>query len=146
MVVLTGCKGNANKLSISGNDQRNENEPQTSSITKVADRIEVFYFHSTKRCYSCRTIGEYINKTMSEYFSEQIKSGQINYQEINVDLPENKDVVQKFEAISSSLYINTIQGEDESIENILEVWQLKGDETQFKNFLKQKINKLLGLA
>ena len=138
LVFLTGCKAVVNKEPIlAGNEKQ--------IATQGVDKLEVYYFYRTQRCASCLIIGEYVNKTMSEYFLKQIESGKIDYQEVNIDLPENKELARKFEASGSSLFINAITGETENIENVMEVWRLSGNEAAFKNFLRQKINNLLGL-
>jgi len=141
LFILTGCTENrlVDNKNISYKDKN-----QTTDIKQVADKLEVYYFYRTQRCVSCLIIGEYVNKTMVEYYSEEIINGRIDYQEINIDLPENKDLARKFQASGSALFINAIQGEKESINNVLEVWSLKNDENKFKSFLKQEINVLLG--
>lgn len=141
LFVLTAC--NKNKIE----SQENyivTNENKALNINQAADRLEIYYFHRTQRCISCLTIGEYVNKIMLGYFFNEVANGKIDYQEINIDLPENRDLARKFQATGSSLFINTIRGEKEDIQNVPEVWNLKNDEEKFKIFLEQKIDKLLG--
>ncbi|MBU1089691.1 hypothetical protein KKF38_02775 [Patescibacteria group bacterium] len=120
------------------------NENQISIVKNFADKIEVFYFHRTQRCYSCNTLGQYVKETIEQRFSEEIKNGRINFREINVDLPENKNVAVKFQASGSSLFINAIHDEQDNISQDVNVWRLLRDESQFKNYLANKINSLLG--
>jgi len=147
---LAGCQKNVNKLIDSKkltsfqNSEENEKK-EIKDVNKIYDKLEVYYFHRTGRCSSCLAIGGYVNKTIIEYFSEEIKSEKIYYQEINIDLQKNKDLASKFQASGSSLFINAIDGENENIENIMEIWNLKNDENKFKSFLRNKINILLGL-
>jgi len=139
-LVLSAC----HKIDASPNvSASSDDQNQIEANQQTADKLEVYYFHGTKRCVSCLTIGEYINKTMMEYFSEEIADGRIDYMEVNIDFPENKDLARKFQASGSSLFINAIRGEDDDIQNVLEVWSLKSDENKFKSFLKQKIDNLL---
>ncbi|MFH1546154.1 MAG: nitrophenyl compound nitroreductase subunit ArsF family protein [Patescibacteria group bacterium] len=120
------------------------NENQTSSVKNFADKIEVYYFHRTQRCYSCNTLGQYARETVEQRFSEEMKNGRIDFREINVDSPENKGVAVKFQASGSSLFINAIQGEQDNISQDVNVWRLLRDETKFKNYLANKVNSLLG--
>lgn len=140
--VLSACSKNiGTRQNIVAGSEAGQ---QAVNVEQAADRLEVYYFHRTQRCISCLTIGEYINKTMLEYFSGEIASGRIDYGEINIDLPENKDLAYKFQASGSSLFINAVRGENEDIQNVPEVWNWKSDEQIFNNNLKQKIDKLLG--
>ena len=82
LIVLNGCGVSANKQSsladnekpapVQTADQNNENKYQTSGIDQIADRIEVYYFHRTARCYSCNTIGQYVQETMEQKYSNHI--------------------------------------------------------------------------
>jgi len=109
-----------------------------------ADKIEVFLFHATKRCITCITIGKLAGETVNEYFQPELKNGQIEFREINTDLSENKDLARKFQASGSSLFINAISNGKDNIAQDTKVWLLVSNETQFKSYLKDKIDNLLG--
>ena len=74
-----------------------------------------------------------------------MKSGQIDYREINVDLPENKEVARKFQASGSSLFINRIKDGQETIEQDTNIWRFLSDEAGFKSYLADKIKSYLGI-
>ncbi len=120
------------------------NETQAKSVKNSADKIEVYYFHRTQRCYSCVTLGQYIKETIEQKFSEETRNNIINFREINVDLPENKNLVIKFQASGSSLFINAIKNGQDNISQDTNVWRLLNNKSQFKNYLANKINSFLG--
>ena len=126
------------------NKVANKTENQNQSVKKPADKLEVYYFHRTQRCYSCNMIGRYTKETIEQKFSEEIKNGRIDFREINVDLPENKDIAEKFQASGSSLFINDVKDGQDDISQDTDVWRLLNNESQFKNYLENKINSLLG--
>jgi len=109
-----------------------------------ADSIEVVNFFATQRCASCLTIGQFTKKTLEEKFAPELESGKIVFKEINGELPENKEVVTKYQARGSSLFINAIRGEQESIAEDVTVWKLVNSEEQFSSYLETKLNRLLG--
>jgi len=115
-----------------------------SSAEQVADKLEIYYFHRTQRCYSCLTIGKYVNEIIEDSFANEIQDGTIDFQEINVELPENREIVKRFQASGSSLFINAIRNSQDDISQDENVWKLAGDEKQFKSYLKNKLNSLLG--
>ena len=49
-------------------------ETQTQSVKNSADKIEVYYFYRTQRCYSCVTLGQYIKETIEQKFSEETRN------------------------------------------------------------------------
>jgi hypothetical protein len=68
----------------------------------------------------------------------------VAFLEINGELPENRDTVIKYQARSSSLFINVIRGEQEEISEDTAVWRLVNNQAQFSNYLETKLNTLLG--
>ncbi|MFH1523055.1 MAG: nitrophenyl compound nitroreductase subunit ArsF family protein [Patescibacteria group bacterium] len=111
----------------------------------IADKLEVYYFHRTARCYSCKTIGQYVRETMEEKYSQQIKNGTIDFRELNVEFPENKEIAQEYEASGSSLFINKIINKEDNIEQDSNVWRLLNNEAKFKSYLENKIDTYLGI-
>ncbi|MGB2762602.1 MAG: nitrophenyl compound nitroreductase subunit ArsF family protein [Minisyncoccales bacterium] len=120
------------------------NETQTTNIKNSADKIEIMHFHATHQCWSCITVGEYALKTIKEKFPEEYKNGTIVFRDINGELPENKDIVMKYQARGSSLFINTITDGQDSIEEDIKVWRLITNETQFIDYFENKLKNLLG--
>ncbi|MFZ3054716.1 MAG: nitrophenyl compound nitroreductase subunit ArsF family protein [Minisyncoccales bacterium] len=108
-----------------------------------ADKIEVFLFHATQRCTSCINIGKFAKQTIDNNFSEELSSGKIVFREINIDLPENYQLAEKFQASGSALFVNTIRGGKDYIEQDLKVWRLVGDEGEFESYFKEKIANIL---
>jgi len=107
-------------------------------------KIEVVHFHGTHQCWSCITVGEYALKTIKEKFPEEYKNGTIVYKDINGELSENREIVMKYQAGGSSLFINTVKDGVDNIEEDTTVWRLVTNEDQYINYLQNKINNLLG--
>ncbi|OIO06338.1 hypothetical protein AUJ26_00830 [Candidatus Falkowbacteria bacterium CG1_02_37_21] len=124
----------------------NEDGTSKTVSTKdlVADKVEVFVFHSTQRCISCITIGKFAGETVNEYFQPELRDGKIEFKEINIDLPENKELARKFQASGSSLFINAIYDDTDHIKEDTKVWRLVNSEDQFKTYLKGVINNNFG--
>jgi len=117
-----------------------------SSNTTGAGKVQVFLFHATQRCPTCIRIGQWAKATVEERFPEQLKSGKIEFREINIDLPENKALAEKFQAGGSALYINSIKDGQDNIAEDTMVWQLAGGTAdKFKDYLSNKINTIFGI-
>jgi len=126
-------------------ESKTGNTGNNTKVTKIRpDKIEVFLFHATQRCNTCITIGKYAGETVAESFQPEIWEGRIEFKEINIDLPENKTLVQKFQASGSSLFINVITSGQDNISEDTTVWRLTQDKAQFKIYLKNKLDNLLG--
>lgn len=109
-----------------------------------ADKVQVYLFHATQRCTTCIAIGKLAGETVAEYFQPETRDGKIEFKEINIDLPENRELAQKFQASGSVLYINAIKDGQDNISEDATVWRLTTNEVQFKSYLKDKLDNLLG--
>ena len=122
------------------------NNISTSAPQSVApaDKIEVVNFFGTQRCAACITLGKFTKKTLEEKFAPELESGKIVFREINGELPENRDIVIKYQARGSSLFINAIHGDKDNISEDVTVWRLVSNESQFVNYFENKLKTLLG--
>ncbi len=141
--VFVLMQNNKNNIAT-GNVQANSLEKELTNKNENVEKIEVVHFHGAHQCYSCLTVGKYALKTIKEKFPKEYKNGKIVYKDINAELPENKDIVMKYQASGSSLFVNAIRNGRDSIEEDTDVWRLISNETQFINYFSNKINKLLG--
>ena len=140
--LSTNLLSSNDKVTQSQNGQPIQNRNETP--IEKADKVEVFLFHGTQRCATCIAIGKLAGETVSEYFQPELRDGRIEFKEINIDLPENQALAEKFQASGSALFINTIIKGEDHIEQDAKVWRLTQDEAQFKSYLKNKLDNLLG--
>ncbi len=141
-LILSGCNQSSTANQETNTTSKNDLPMSQANIT--ADKIEVVHFHATQQCWSCITVGEYALKTIKEKFSEEYKNGTIVFKDINGELPENRDMVIKYQARGSSLFVNAIIDGQDNIQEDVTVWRLVSNETQFINYFENKLNKLLG--
>lgn len=106
-------------------------------INSDIEKIEVIHFHATRQCYTCKTIGAFSEETVNTYFSNELKSGKLVFAHVNVDLPENKVLVDTYGAKGSSLLIGTYfkDGTFTKEENT-NVWYKVNDKEDYINYLK----------
>ena len=145
LILILGIAsyGSPKKDALAG-DQLQSREQKSYRQKQSADKVQVFVFHATQRCISCITIGEFAKETVDEYFQSELKAGKIEFREINIDLPENRSLAQKFQASGSALFINAIRNGQDDINEDVQVWRLVQNEAQFKSYLKGRLDILLG--
>jgi hypothetical protein len=149
-LVLSGCSADESSSGVvqPSNLAKQEASPNTSlpmsSVETLADKVQVFLFHSTQRCSTCIAIGKLAGETVNERFQDELQAGRIEFREVNIDLPENKELARKFQASGSALFLNSINSEGDHIAQDIKVWRLTGNPTAFKDYLENEINTLLG--
>jgi hypothetical protein len=103
-----------------------EGEPPTSSPTTTPTvKVDLLYFHRPQRCTKCLCFERRVSDVVSEYFQDQIDSGQLTFQILNIGDKENYALVQKYRAVGSQLFINTIINGEEHIKDVQEIWSWK---------------------
>ena len=76
-------------------------------------KLKIIYFHSERRCPTCISIEDNTKKTLETYFKEQVKNGTITLQVLNVEDSKNQEIVEKYEADGSSLFLTKVNGTKE---------------------------------
>jgi len=118
-------------------------EPETP--TEI-HRVDVVYFHRTNRCHSCTYAEEQIRYTLETYFSDELRSGTVTFQSVDVQNPDNAEIIEKCGAYTSQLFLITVTDDSEHIEHVEEIWKLIGKDEDFSNLVKDKITDALERA
>jgi len=139
IILLSGC---ANDSTAKPAGLQNANMTNENKIKP--DKVEIFLFHATQRCATCNAIGKLSKETVYEFYQPELRDGKIDFREINIDLPENKELARQFQASGSALKINVIYDNENHISEDFTVWRLTSNPAQFKNYLKNKLNNILG--
>jgi len=118
--------------------------PSTSDTSAVtADRVEVVYFHRAQRCKSCIYAETGTRYTLETYFKDELASDKIIFKVVNVEDKKNANIVKKYGAFTSSLFINTIIDSSDHIEEVKEIWFVLGKDKAFFEVVKSKIEESL---
>jgi len=108
------------------------------------EKLEIYHFHGTHQCYSCITVGAYAEETVNAYFADEVKSGRIVFGHINGELPENRDLVIKYGATGSSLWLGTYAKDGRfSAEQNINVWYKIDNKEAYMTYLKGVIEQKL---
>ncbi len=129
--------------SMLANHQSNSDAASNNS-SGPADRVEVVYFHRTQRCPTCIYAEEGTRYTLETYFADELDSGRVTFQSINVEDEENADIVERYNNPSYlTLCINTVRDGTDHIEQVTDIWFVIGDDEAFVEIVKSKIEKSL---
>ena len=107
------------------------------------DKLEIYHFHGTNQCYSCKTVGAYAEETVNTFFADELKSGKIVFGHINGELSENQDLVEKYGVSSASLWIGVYDKTGFHPEQNMNVWHKINNKQDYMNYLKGVIEQKL---
>ncbi|MFC1741902.1 nitrophenyl compound nitroreductase subunit ArsF family protein [Nanoarchaeota archaeon] len=144
LAFLAGCAADAEDLQSCAGATCNAVLDTTSNAYEISvDKLEVYHFHGTNQCYSCKTVGAYAEETINTYFKDELESGKIVFGHINVDLVENSALATKYGATGSSLRIGTYKGSGFEAEENVNVWYKIKDKQDYVAYLKGVIEQKL---
>lgn len=105
-------------------------------------RVKLVYFHRKNRCHSCIYAEEGARYVVNEYFGDELAEGRLTFEVCNVD--DNPELAEKYQAFSSSLYVNTIDEDGtEHIEQVEDIWVHIGDDQAFVKAVRQPVEAAL---
>ena len=123
---------------ISCNSQTNQKP--ASSVTKNGD-VEVYYFHMTTRCVTCKTVEAEARKNVEMLYADQVKAGKISFTALNLEEATGKSAGERLGVNSQTLLI--VKG-DQKINITNEGFLYAVSQPQkFTEVMKSKIDPLM---
>ena len=117
--------------------QNNKNLAKDDDTTKV-EKVEVYYFHGTRRCATCIAVEEVSSELVKDKYGD---NPNVKFTEINIDEPGNKELVEKFQVTGSGLYL--YNGKDIKNLTAMAFQYARTKPDKLKNKLIELINKNL---
>ncbi|MDP2176724.1 MAG: nitrophenyl compound nitroreductase subunit ArsF family protein [Bacteroidota bacterium] len=144
LVTLFMVACNQSKPTSSNEILKEEKISNLENINSENFKLEVFAFHGTNQCTTCKNMKANTKVTLDTYFAEELKSGKILFQIVDVDDSKNEKIAEKFEATGTALMINQIENGKEKIVDLSDfAFEKANSKDQFIKELKQQIEDLL---
>jgi uncharacterized protein YcfL len=89
-------------VGISCNAQTNQKPAQAVSTN---GDVEVYYFHMTVRCVTCKTVEAEARKNVEMFYADQVKAGKISFTALNLEEATGKAMGDKLGVNSQTLLI-----------------------------------------
>jgi hypothetical protein len=116
------------------------NQKPASTVAKNSD-IEVYYFHMTTRCVTCKTVEAEARKNVEMLYADQVKAGKISFTALNLEEATGKSMGEKLGVNSQTLLI--VKG-DQKINITNEGFLYAVSQPQrFTEVMKSKIDPLI---
>ena len=93
LIILVGISCNAQT-----------NQKPAPAVSKNGD-VEVYYFHRTVRCVTCKTVEAEARKNVEMLYADQVKSGKISFTALNLEESTGKSMGDKLGVNSQTLLI-----------------------------------------
>jgi hypothetical protein len=128
-------------LLISGASCTGQTEKKQALSSSSGSDVEVYYFHRTVRCVTCKTIEAEARKNIDLLYPDQVKNGKVSFTSLNLEEETGKTVGDRLSVNSQTLLI--VKG-DEKINITNEGFLYAVSQPQkFSEIMKSKIDPLL---
>src|SRR5664279_1073536 len=61
----------------------------------VAAKVDVYYFHFTRRCTTCMSVEENAKKAVESMYADKVSKGEYSFKGINLDDESSKAIAEK---------------------------------------------------
>jgi len=81
--------------------------PVTEERTILApgDKVEVFYFHLTRRCVTCQAVETVSGDAVHELYAEEMKEGKVAFRSLNIEDKATEADAERVKATGQCLLI-----------------------------------------
>ncbi len=122
-------------IGFSRNAGANNNNKQANKAEVKADEVKVYYFHMTRRCYTCKVVEE----TSKEAVQEMNKDN-VSFAAYNLEKPEGEKMAKELNVYGQTLLI---VGGDKKINLTQQGFMYVRQPEKLKKIIHQKVNSVL---
>ncbi|GAK56681.1 hypothetical protein ANT_03440 [Candidatus Vecturithrix granuli] len=124
-----------------------ERYPAVSAPSATGDahkKIVVFYFHGVEDCPVCFQIEELTHQALEAGFHGELEQGRVEFQRINAELPENRQLVEKYQLTARAVIVSErAQGQEIRWKSLEKIWEFLNNEPAFIQYVQTEITNYL---
>jgi hypothetical protein len=103
--------------------------------------VVAYYFHTSHRCPTCRTI----EANGQAALADAVRDGRVEWRVVNFDEAANKHFAQDYELAFASLVLVASDGQSPPLWKHLDrVWELYDDPPAFARYVQQELTAFTG--
>lgn len=108
------------------------------------EAVVVYLCHGKTRCPTCLKIEASTKNVLERMFADDIRAGRVIVKEVNYELPENRDLLTKYEIIAPTVIMVQVKdGKEVTYRNLMEVWQTVHEPEAFDSLISGNLRELL---
>jgi hypothetical protein len=104
----------------------------------------VVLFNYNRRCEQCLALERFTREVLRDQFPGQLASKQLQFREVIMDLPRNREVVEELGLVTSTVVIYRFRGYEVDTTVVLNrSWELYDHEQEFKQMFQNELSQLM---
>lgn len=132
-------------LALPLNGSAAEPPVQQTAHAAPADGVVAYYFHGEFRCSTCRKLEALSREAIETGFSDELKSGELRFEVVNMETPATKHFVKDFQLVTKSLVLVEYRGGKVlRWQNLPDIWKLVKKDDAFIGYVQHETKAFLG--
>lgn len=121
--------------SVAGNEGKKE--------TKIiqSEKVEVYYFHYTRRCVTCTTVENETKAALEELYAEEMKNEKVIFKAFNLDEASSEEIAEKLEISGQTLLV--VAGDKKENLTTIAFMNAKSNPEKLREIIKSTIDSFL---
>jgi hypothetical protein len=116
----------------------------SATADNVNDGLVVYYFHSSARCPTCRSIEAQADEAVKTHFASQLDKGEVIWKIANYEHASVKPLAEQFKiTMPVVVLVRMKNGQIEKWNRLDKVWALVGDKPAFAKYMREEIERML---
>jgi hypothetical protein len=71
----------------------------------VAEKVEVIYFHFSRRCVTCLAVESKTREALIALYPEEFSAGKITFASVNLEEDKNREIIDRVKATGQALLV-----------------------------------------
>lgn len=114
-----------------------------AAVPAMQDGVEAVYFQYGARCPTCVKMEGWAREAIEGSFAGELKEGELVFRSV----PADAKAVEHYGMTTKSLIVRELKaGKEAGWQNLEFIWDLNGDESEFKEYVVQEVRKRLDAA
>jgi len=80
-------------------------DKNTLTFSPEEKKVEVYYFHYTRRCATCQAVEDETKKALDQFYPTQMKDGSVTFLSINIEEGDNEAFAEKLGVSGQTLLL-----------------------------------------
>jgi len=72
-----------------------QDAPKAITPNEVSTKVEVYYFHFSRRCTTCQSVEKTAKEAVSTLYADKVKTGEYTFKELNLEDESTKALAEK---------------------------------------------------
>jgi hypothetical protein len=128
---------------LTGNKTSDELATSDQGSVEQAELI-AYYFHGTRRCTTCKSLEAYTKEALESGFRDDLETGRIELQIVNIDEPANEHFVHDFALDARAIVVAQFDnGQCVHWKQLDRMWELVSDKDEFVQYVQSETQAML---